>query len=170
METLRMEQLVSNFFLLFNLVDATRMARILIFSFALKKERQWFVFQWVSLTRTGDSLASYGECKQHTAPRASITCHTRNFSRRVHVPQDRGILLNAVCVFLENHSIPSMFHSILLDPQLSPHFSTRFPTLAPGSSTSPSLLFPSKSPSTVRGSDSVKPSPPRPCGSAQVLG
>ena len=28
------------------------------------------------------------ECKQHTAPRASITCHTREFSRRVHVAQD----------------------------------------------------------------------------------
>ena len=41
-----------------------------------------------------------------------------------------------------------MFHHTLLDPQLSSLFSTSFPTLAPGSSTSPSLLYPSMSPST----------------------
>ena len=41
-----------------------------------------------SLTNIGDSLVSDGEGKQHTAPRASIMCHTRNFSRRVHVAQD----------------------------------------------------------------------------------
>ena len=42
-----------------------------------------------------------------------------------------------------------MFHRTLLDPQLSPHVSTTFLTLAPGSSTSPSLLYPSMSPSTA---------------------
>ena len=47
----------------------------------------------------------------------------RKFSLCVHVVQDdRGILLNAVCVFLKNHSISSMFHRTLLDPQMSPHF------------------------------------------------
>ena len=57
-------------------------------------------------------------CKQHTAPRASYTCHTRNFSRRVHVAQDdRGTVLNAVRV-----SISSLFHHTLLDPQLSSWF------------------------------------------------
>ena len=52
---------------------------------------------------------------------------TANFSRRVHVAQDdRGILLNAVCVFLQNHTISFTFHRILFDPQVSSHFSTSF--------------------------------------------
>ena len=42
-----------------------------------------------------------------------------------------------------------MFHRTLLDPQLSPHFATPFPTFALGSSTSHSLLHPSVSPSTA---------------------
>ena len=42
-----------------------------------------------------------------------------------------------------------MFHRTLLDPQLSSHFSTLVPTFAHGSSTSPSLLHPSMSPSTA---------------------
>ena len=72
-------------------------------------------------------------CKQHASPRAFLTCFTRNFSRRVHVAQDdRCILLNAV-----------------LDIQLPPHFSAPFPALAPGSSTSPSLVYPSMSPTTA---------------------
>ena len=61
----------------------------------------------------------------------------------------RGILLNAVCVFLKSHSISSMFPRTLLDPQLSSHFSTSFPTSAPDSSITPSLLCPSMSPSTA---------------------
>ena len=83
-------------------------------------------------------------CKLHTAPRASITCHARKISRRVHVAQgDWGILLNAVCVFLKSHSI--LCHRTLLDL----HFFSLFSTLALGSSTSPSLLYPSTSPSTA---------------------
>ena len=49
----------------------------------------------------------------------------------------------------ESHSISSMFHRTLLDPQLSPHFSTPFSTFAPGLSTSLSLLYPSVCPSTA---------------------
>ena len=64
-----------NLFLLFNLVDVTRMARI-IFDF----------FQVVSLAGNIDCLVSDGVCKQHTAPRASFACHTRNLTR-VHVAQ-----------------------------------------------------------------------------------
>ena len=93
METLGVEQLVSISFFLFNLVDA----------------------KGVLLTGNGDSLVSDGVSKQHTAPRASITCHTRNFARRVHVAQDdRGILLIAVCVFLEKS-----FHLTRVSPHLA---------------------------------------------------
>ena len=42
-----------------------------------------------------------------------------------------------------------MFHRTLLDPQLSPHFSTPFPTLAPSPTTSPLPLYPSAGPSTA---------------------
>ena len=142
--------MVSIFFLFNNLVDATRMARTARVIYFLSRQRKnHSVFQGVSLTSNSDSLVSDGDVNS-TPHRASVTCHTRNFSRRVHVAQDdRGILLNAVCVFLESHSISSRFHRTLLDPQLSPHFSTTFPTLAPGSSTSPSLLCPSMSPSTA---------------------
>ena len=41
-----------------------------------------------------------------------------------------------VCAIAQNHSISSMFHRTLLDSLLSPHFSTSFPALARGSSTS----------------------------------
>ena len=64
-------------------------------SFTLKKEPQW-CFQGGSLTGNSDSDVSDGECKQHTAPRASFTCHSRNVSRRVHVAQGCWLL---VCVF-----------------------------------------------------------------------
>ena len=40
----------------------------------------------------------------------------------------------------KNHSISSMFHCTLLDPQLSPHFSTSFPPLALGASPSTGTL------------------------------
>ena len=42
-----------------------------------------------------------------------------------------------------------MFHRTLRDPQLAPHFSIPFPTRAPSPTTSPSLLYPSASPSTA---------------------
>ena len=42
-----------------------------------------------------------------------------------------------------------MFHRTLLGPQLSPHFSTSFPALAPGSSAAPLLLYASMGPSTA---------------------
>ena len=111
------------------------------------------LFLGVSLAGKSDSLVIDEECKQDTAPRASFTCHTRNFSRvrvaQVLEPssgQDRWIVVLAI---LESHSISSMFYRTLLDPQLSPHFSTPFLTLAPRSSTSPSLLCPSMCPSTA---------------------
>ena len=147
-----MEQLVSIFVLLFNLVDAPRMARLTGKCYFLSRGREnhRFFFQGVSLTGNVDSLVTDERCKHHTAPRASITCHTRNFARRVHVPQDdRGILLNTVCVFPKSHSVSSMMHRTMLDPLLSSHFSTSFPTLAQGSYTSPSLLYPSMSLSTA---------------------
>ena len=86
------------------------------------------IFQGVSLTGNSDSFVSDGVCKQHNAPRACITCHTRNFSCRAQPAQDdRGILLDcSLCVFLESQSISFMFHSSLCDPQLSSHFSTFF--------------------------------------------
>ena len=55
--------------------------------------------------------------------------------------------MHAVSVLLTIHSITSVLHCTLLDPQLSPHFSTPFPTFAPGPTTSPSLPYPSASPS-----------------------
>ena len=54
---------------------------------------------------------------------------------------DRDFLLSAVCVFLKSHSISSMFHRTLLDPQLSSHFSTSFRTPAPDSSRTPCTWF-----------------------------
>ena len=76
--------------------------------------------------------------KQHTAPRASITCHTRIFFWSCA----RGSRCLRIVVFLasrKRHSISSMFLRT----------STSFPTLALGSSTAPSLLYPSMSPSTA---------------------
>ena len=101
---------------------------------------------WICLDETLSGQTAFDKpalCVNSTAPRASITCHT-HFFRRVHVAQDdRGILLDTVCVFL------SMFHRTLLDIQLSSHFSTSFPTLALGSSTSHSPLNSSWSPSAT---------------------
>ena len=65
----------------------------------------------------------------------SPTCICRfpcNFSGRVHVASDCWIV---VCATATNHSISSILHRTLLDSLLSPHFSTPFPTLARGSST-----------------------------------
>ena len=50
---------------------------------------------------------------------------------------------------LEKRSISCVFHRTFVDPQLSPHVSTPLPTLAFGSSTSPSLSYPSMCPSTA---------------------
>ena len=108
-------------------------------------ERTTVIFQGVSLTGNSDSFVRDGRCKQYAAPRACITCHTRSFSSRAHVAQDdRGVLLVCslyTCV-LESHSISFMFHRTLLDPQLPSRFSTYFPSFAPGSSASLSLLYP----------------------------
>ena len=54
--------------------------------FRVEERTTVIFFQGVSLTGHSDSLVSNGECKQHTAPRASFTYHTRIFSR-VHVAQ-----------------------------------------------------------------------------------
>ena len=56
--------------------------------------------------------------------------------------------MQPVC-FLTTHSISSMFHRTLPDPQFSSPFSTSFSAHALGSSTSPSLLYPSMSPSAA---------------------
>ena len=79
------------------------------------------MFQGVSITGNSDSFVSDGRCKEHTAPRASFTCHTRNFSR-MHVaqvlePSSGQDLWIVVVAILKNHSISSMFHRTLLDPQ-----------------------------------------------------
>ena len=96
---------VSILFVLFNLVDATRMARmarLIYFLSRCRKKQQRF-------------LASGGSVRTaHRTARIYHKQHTRNCSRRVHVAQDdRGILLNAVCVFLKKS-----FHLVLV----SPHF------------------------------------------------
>ena len=54
--------------------------------FRVEERTTVIFFQGVSLTGTSDYLVSNGVCKQHTAPRASFTDHTRIFSR-VHVAQ-----------------------------------------------------------------------------------
>ena len=94
-----------------------------LLSLALWKEPQRFCSR-ISLAGNGVS----GRCEQHTAPRASITCHTHNFSRRVHDAQKviEAFCWMQSCTFFESHSIPSMSHRTLLDPQLSPYFSTFF--------------------------------------------
>ena len=108
----RWTKLVPIFFLLITLVVATRMARI--FLSRCRQNHSDFV-QGVSLTSNSDSLVSDGRCKQHTSPRAFVTCLTRKFYRRVHVAQDvRGILLKAICVFLNNS-----FHLIHVSPHLA---------------------------------------------------
>ena len=92
----------------------------------------------------------------HCAPGENSTPHRARLTRAAH-----AILV--VCTRLKFWSpapdrivglqflralnvIPS--HSCF-DPQLSPHFSSPFPTLAPGSSATPSLLCPSANPSTA---------------------
>ena len=87
-------------------------------------------FNGVSLTGGGASLASDGVCKQHTAPRASFTCHTQFFScargsNSGAYTLDRivGLLFLRL---LKSHFISPVFHRTLLDSQLSPHFSTPF--------------------------------------------
>ena len=121
-----MEQLVSIFFL--SLQPGGRHKNVKngkndLLSFALWKEPQRFCSR-ISLAGNGVS----GRCEQHTAPRASITCHTHNFSRRVHDAQKviEAFCWMQSCAFFESHSIPSMCHRTLLDPQLFPHFSTFF--------------------------------------------
>ena len=115
------------------------MARIMYFLSRCRKKHSDFFKEFRSQA-TANPFVIDGECKLQTLHRADLSRATHAFfSRRVHVAQDRGILLHAVCVLLKNHSISSVFHRALLDPQLSSPFSTSFPTRAPGSSTSLSL-------------------------------
>ena len=91
---------------------------------------------------------------EHILKRRWFVGNSFAFFARVHVAQvlesssgqDRWIV---VLASRRSHSISSMFHLTLLDPQLSPHLSTPFLALATGSSTSPSLFYPSGSPSTA---------------------
>ena len=65
-----------------------------------------------------------------TRRRAHLSHAHRPFSRRVHVAQDCGIV---VCVFLkQSFHLIHVSQPTLLDPQLSPRFSTSFLTLALG--------------------------------------
>ena len=92
---------------------------------------------------------------------ANSTPHRAHLSRantrtvsRVHVaqvlePSSRQDRWLVVLASLFSHPSHQCFTCTLLDPQLSPNFSTPFPTVAPGSSTTPSLLYPSASPSTA---------------------
>ena len=67
------------------------------FSLALWKEPQFF--QGGFAYKQHRFPCKRRGCKQHTAPSAFVTCHTRNFSRRAHVAlDDSGILLNVVCL------------------------------------------------------------------------
>ena len=79
-----------------------------------RKNNSVLFFQEVSLTGNSDSLVSDGwGVTQHTAPRASFTCHTRNFSR-VHVahvlePSSGQDLWTVVLASLQSRSISFMF-------------------------------------------------------------
>ena len=68
-------------------------------------------FQEVSLTGSSDSVVSDGECKQHFAPRASFTCHTRNFFVCTWLKMSEGCCLcesqKSFCLILE--LFPSSF-------------------------------------------------------------
>ena len=138
METMGMEQLVTNFFLLFNLVNATRMAGIsteIAVEFRggrLQNERTIIVF-----SRRFAYRQQRSPCKR----RCVLTVHRT--ARIIYVPHTQFFS----CAFgaqLWTGSLRS-----LLDPQSSPHFSAPFLALALGSSTTPSLLCPSASPSTA---------------------
>ena len=118
------------------------------------KSLSYSCWQRWGIARRGRPLARIRtrswNCEQHTAPRASFTCHRRNFSR-VHVAQvlepssgqDRWIVVLA--------SLKKSFHLIHVSPHLawSTVVFTPFPTLAPCSSFSPPLLHPSVCPSTA---------------------
>ena len=89
-------------------------------------------------------------CKQHTAPRAFVTCHTRIcFS----CPRGSRCLRYSVecSLCVSQKAIPS--HPCFVAPCLihsCPHISPRpFLHFAPGASPFPSLLYPSVGPSTV---------------------
>ena len=105
--------------------------------------------------RHGERLAQ-GDAKTGArwADHVNSTPHRAHITRATH-----AIFL--VCTWLKMiefscslvcrkcHSISSMFGGTLLDALFSLPFSTPFPTLAPGPTTSPSLLHPSASPSTA---------------------
>ena len=84
-----------------------------------------------------------------TPHRAHLTRATHAFFSCARGSRLKMIELCCSLVFLKSHSISSMFHRTLRDPQLAPHFSIPFPTRAPSPTTSPSLLYPSASPSTA---------------------
>ena len=109
------------------------------------------VFQGVSLTGNSDSLVSDGRegggvLTAHRTARIYHVLNTQFFSCAGGSGCLRIVL---VLASRKSHFISSMFHRTLLDPQLSPHFSTPSPALAPGSSATPSLLYPWASPSTA---------------------
>ena len=88
MKTLVFDRLVSMFVILFNLVDVTRMARIIYFSQGVLAQRQ----QRFPCKRR--------RCANSTPHRAPLSRATRSSSRRVHVaPHDRGFLSDcSLCV------------------------------------------------------------------------
>ena len=128
METMGMEQLVTIFFLLFNLVDATGMARMarIIYVLSHWRKNNRHLFKEFRLQAIAIPLYAT-KCVNSTPHRADLSRATHNFSR-VHVAQvlepstgqDRWVVLLAS---FKRHSFSFMFHRTFLDPQLSPHFS-----------------------------------------------
>ena len=154
MQTMEMEYLVSIFLFLFNLVDATRLARRISVLSLWRKNYSDFSEEF-RLQATALPFEATGGVTR-TPHRASFTCNTHAVFLvctwlKFWGPssgQDRWMV---VLASMQSHSISSMFHRTLLDPQLSPHFSTPFPTLALGLSTSPSLLSFDVSTATLHG-------------------
>ena len=112
MEAMGMEQLVTIFLLLFTLVDATIMAR-LIYVLSHWGKNNSDVFREFRLLALAVPLWADGRCKHRTEPRASFTCHTRKCSR-VYVAQ-------VLEPSLKSCSTSFMFHHTVLSPHHSLH-------------------------------------------------
>ena len=129
MEELELEQWVTIFFLLFKLVDVTRIARIarirtqidVVVMVGLSKNERIIsdLFKEFRLQAIANPLWVTGGVNS-AAHRALLTRATRKFSR-VHVSQivehsSGQDLWIAVVASHKSHSISSMFHRTLLDP------------------------------------------------------
>ena len=103
------------------------------------------VFLWVPITGNNDYLEIDGT--------VNSTSHRAHLSRATHASSLDVCTFLKIEVFCWMQSVCFLtvipcFTTPSLDPYLSSHFSTSFHTFTPGSSTSPSLLYPSTGPST----------------------